>query len=149
MRIAELSTLQAIVCTPQTTIAHAAQIMRDKHVGDLIAADDSGGSPKPVGILTDRDIVVAVVAQGLDPTVILVGDIMTTQLLTVAADADPFEALATMRVRGVSRLPVVDDDGNLAGIVSAADLLGFVTQELAGLAGLRQRQTTHEAQLRH
>lgn len=149
MHIAELATSQPVVCSPQTTIAHAAQIMRDRHVGDLIVADDSAGNPKPVGILTDRDIVVAVVAPGLDPDAILVGDIMSVQLLTVPLEADPFEALTTMRVKGVSRLPVVDEDGNLAGVVSAADLLGFVTQELAGLAGLRQRQTAHEAHVRH
>ncbi|HLL13403.1 MAG TPA: CBS domain-containing protein [Rubrivivax sp.] len=148
MRVADFCTTSTIVCSPATTVASAAQMMRDHHVGDLVVADDSGGAVKPVGILTDRDIVVAVIAQGLDPRAILAGDVMSAQLLTVPGQADPFEAIATMRFKGVSRLPVVDEEGNLAGIVSSADLLAYLTREMAALAGVRHRQQAHEMQAR-
>ncbi|HEY5800731.1 MAG TPA: CBS domain-containing protein [Burkholderiaceae bacterium] len=148
MRVADFCTTQTVVCAPQTSVAHAAQLMRDHHVGDVVVVDDSGGTVKPLGILTDRDIVVSAVATGLDPEVLLAGDLMTPQLVSVSRDADPFEAIATMRFKGVTRLPVIDDDGNLAGIVSADDLLGCLTHEMEALAGIRHRQQVHEQHAR-
>jgi CBS domain-containing protein len=148
MRVAEICTSYTVFCAPQTSVDVAAQLMRTHHVGDVVVVDDSSGAPKPTGIVTDRDIVVSVVAQGLDPTVILVGDIMGSQLLTVSLEDDAFDAIELMRAKGVRRLPVVDVAGNLAGIVSVTDLLEFLTREMGTLANISSRQQAHEIHVR-
>ncbi len=120
-----------------TEVIKAAQLMRQRHVGYLVVTDGNpagGGRERPVGVLTDRDIVVAVVARKADSATVTVGEVMTQPPVMVRA-TDPVEkALREMRRVGVRRLPVVDQQGMLVGIVSRDDVLAFVAGELRGVA---------------
>lgn len=124
----------------------AAQLMRKHHVGDLVVVEEKDGRKHPVGIVTDRDIVVEVVAAGVDPEALKVGDIMGQEVATVRESEGLFEALRYMRDKGVRRMPVVDREGGLVGILTLDDLLGLLAEEMTELAKLvsheRQREAT-------
>lgn len=136
MQISELCRDSVTVVRRDTPVLEAAQLMRRYHIGAVVVVDVSKGTQVPVGIVTDRDIVVEVVAMDLDPRDLTTGDIMTEGLTSVPEDCDVFDAIARMRKGGVSRVPVVNAKGALTGIVSLHDLLPLVAQELADLAKL-------------
>ncbi|NBR28300.1 MAG: CBS domain-containing protein [Betaproteobacteria bacterium] len=124
-----------VICAgADTTVQNAAKLMREYHVGSLVVVDVAAGGRRPVGIVTDRDIVVEVSALDLDPKVLTVGDIASPRLVTVFEGEGLQETLAIMCGECVRRLPVVDDDGNLAGILSYDDLLTTLTRQLADAA---------------
>jgi CBS domain-containing protein len=149
MRIGEIGTGQPVHCKREHTVQEAALLMRQHHVGDLVVVDQPDGERLPVGILTDRDIVVSVVALGLDPASLQVGDMMSVDLLTTSEGDDVYETIERMRVRGVRRVPVVNRAGGLCGIVSVDDLLGFMAEEMSELSRIGPHQQTHEKRARH
>lgn len=149
MRIGEICTIQTIYCKRDETVQGAALLMRKNHVGDLVVIDQPDGERVPVGILTDRDIVVSVIALGLDPASLLVGDIMSDDLLTCSEADDVYETIERMRLRGIRRVPVVNPQGGLSGIVSADDLLGFLAEEMSELARIAPHQQSQEKRARH
>ncbi|MGF6274768.1 CBS domain-containing protein [Massilia sp. UYP11] len=148
MRIGEICTTDTISCTRDETVQGVAMLMRRHHVGDLVVIDTDGGGNVPVGILTDRDIVLAVIAPGLDPASLLAGDIMSDDLLTAGEADDVYETIEHMRLRGIRRVPVVDAQGNLSGIVSADDLLEFLAEEMSELSRIGSWQQSHERRVR-
>lgn len=117
-------------------VADAAALMREHHVGNLIVADLRGRAYVPVGILTDRDIVVAVIAKGVSPDEVTVGEAMTRNLLMVREDASIEFALREMRRYGVRRAPVVRVNGDLVGIIAVDDIVQHVAVQLSELADL-------------
>jgi CBS domain-containing protein len=149
MRIGEICTTQTIFCSRDESVQGAALLMRTHHVGDLIVVDEPNGERIPVGILTDRDIVVSVIALGLDPASLLVGDIMSDDLLTCSDKDDVYETIERMRLRGIRRVPVVNAAGGLTGIVSADDLLEFLAEEMGELARIGPHQQSQEKRARH
>jgi len=132
------------VCNPNVatiradqSVVDAATLMRQEHVGNLIIVESRRGASVPVGILTDRDIVVSVVAKRVAPDSVTVGDAMTRDLLTVRDDASLEFALHEMRRRGVRRVPVVRAaSGDLVGIVAADDIIQHLAVQLGRLADL-------------
>jgi CBS domain-containing protein len=148
MRIGEICTVQTIYCTRDETVQGAALLMRKHHVGDVVVIEQPDGEHIPVGILTDRDIVVSVIALGLDPSSLLVGDIMSDDLLTAMEDDDVVETIERMRFRGIRRVPVVNRDGNLTGIVSVDDLLEFLAEEMGELSRISSHQQARERRAR-
>jgi CBS domain-containing protein len=149
MRIGQICTVQTIICTPDESVQGAALLMRQHHVGDLVVVNDAGPEKIPVGILTDRDIVVSVIALGLDPASLEVGDIMTDDLLTTEEGDDVYETIERMRLRGIRRVPVVNREGALTGIVSADDLLEFLAQEMSELSRIASHQQSQEKHAKH
>ena len=149
MNISDICTVQTISCNRDETVQGAALLMRKHHVGDLIVVDGSDGEAIPAGIVTDRDIVVSVVALGLDPASLQVGDIMSDDLLTCREDDDVYQTIEHMRMRGIRRVPVVNAKGALAGIVSADDLLEFLAEEMGDLSRISGSQQAHEKRARH
>ena len=149
MHISELCTVETISCTRDETIQGVALLMRKHHVGDLVVVDTGEGEAAPVGIVTDRDIVVSVIALGLDPASLLVSDIMSDDLLTCREDDDIYQTIEHMRLRGIRRVPVVNRRGGLAGIVSADDLLEFLAEEMGDLSRISASQQAHERRARH
>jgi predicted transcriptional regulator len=115
-------------------IAEAASRMRNEHVGTLLVVERRGRVHVPVGILTDRDIVVGVVAKRVEPETVTVGDVMTRDLLTVREDDGVEFALREMRRHGVRRAPVVGKRGQLVGIVSLDDVIQHLATQLGRLA---------------
>jgi CBS domain-containing protein len=123
-------------------VTWAAQLMRDKHVGYLVVAepDSFSGFVRPVGVLTDRDIVVGVLARGVDAKAVQVGDVMTVDPITVR-ESDAMEvALCKMREFGVRRLPVVDGRGELVGILATDDVLKVIAGDSHDIVSAIRRE---------
>lgn len=148
MSIGEICNREVIIVQRDDTVLEAAKLMRQHHVGDLLIAEERGGRRVPVGIITDRDLVVEIIAPELDSTVITVGDIMVTKLATVKESSGVFEAIQYMRSKGIRRLPVVDDGGGLVGIVTLDDLLVLLANELGALARLVEHEQKNETSRR-
>ena len=120
---------------PTDTALLAAQRMASRCVGTLVVVDDAGS---PIGMLTDRDIALRIVAAGCDPVATCVRDVMSGELTVVAESASIGDALAQMRAHGVRRLPVVDAAGTLRGIVSIEDVLALLAREMADVGAFVQ-----------
>ena len=112
------------------TVRAAAQRMKQEGVGSLPVVTDG----RPVGIVTDRDLVLETLCNRLDPGSVRIDEIASRPLVTVEQDAPVREAIRLIRRHAVRRLPVVDDKGQLVGIVAADDLLSLAAAELSGLA---------------
>ena len=135
MKVGDLCSPQVVTAEPGASLREAALAMRNQHVGALIVVERKDGVARPIGILTDRDIVVAVIAvPGARPEGIRVGDAMSTDLATAREDDGLFEAVQRMSERSVRRLPVVGADGALKGVVSLDDVLRVLAAELGQLA---------------
>jgi CBS domain-containing protein len=139
MLVRDLCSPQVVTAEPGASLREAALAMRNQHVGALVVVEKKDGVTRPVGILTDRDIVVAVIAvPGARPEGIRVADAMSADLALAREDEGMFEAARRMSERAVRRLPVVGADGALKGIVTLDDLLRVIATELGELAeGLR------------
>ena len=148
MRIGDICTIQTVHCKRDMSVQQAALLMRNHHVGDLVVVEQPNGEQVPVGIITDRDIVVSVIALGLDPASLLVGDIMTEEVLTATEDDDVYETIERMRFKNIRRLPVVNSMGGLSGIVSVDDLLEFLAEEMSELSRISSGQVAHEKRVK-
>jgi CBS domain-containing protein len=115
--------LDVACCSPRISALEAAHIMRRKHTGDLVVIDDDELKPTPLGIITDRDIVVEVLGNGLDPAVTTVGSVIRTPVVVADGSEDSTVVLERMRTHGVRRIPVVGAGGRLIGIVTVDDML--------------------------
>jgi len=146
--VRDLAAHEVVTVTPSATLAECAQIMRTQHVGSIVVIDDQESRDQPLGIVTDRDIVVEAVALGLDPSTLTAGDVMTKPLATVADGDDILDALARMREFGVRRLPVVDEAGHLAGIVTVDNLLEALAEQLDAVVRVIKTEQSREAATR-
>ena len=118
--------------------------MRDQHVGFLVVYREGDDLRRPMGVLTDRDIVLEVTACGVDPSSVTVEDVMTRERL-VARDGDELsDALQTMRQAGVRRLPVIDLRGALVGILVMDDVIGVVAAMIHDMAGSIRNEERRE-----
>lgn len=145
MPISEICNREVVVVRRDDTVLDAAKLMRQHHVGDVLVVEERNGAKVPVGIVTDRDLVVEIMAPELDHLVITVGDIMAPELATVKENTGVFEAIQYMRGTGVRRLPVVNDSGGLVGILTLDDLLELLSEELLELARLVRHEQKNEA----
>ncbi|OEU76248.1 MAG: histidine kinase [Desulfuromonadales bacterium C00003093] len=136
MLVSEFCNREVVIVDRATTILEAAKLMRSEHVGDLVVTDNRNGRQVPVGILTDRDIVVELLAEEIELDKVSVGDAMSYGLLSVKEQDGLQETIEKMRARGVRRLPVVDDAGALVGIVTVDDLMELVAEQLTDLVRL-------------
>lgn len=131
------------VVEPETSAFEAARLMRQHHIGALVVVDAKEKS-RPVGILTDRDLVIALMAEGLDPELFTAGDLMSVDLILANPEMDAMDAVQLMRQHRLRRLVIVDEAGRLVGIVTMEDILELLTRELASLAagviGARDRE---------
>ena len=153
MKTGDICTKEVVFVDRETSIQQAAATMREQHVGDLVVVDSSKDPQakhgrKPVGMLTDRDIVLAVVAPRLDPEVFTVGDVMSQGVLTAPFDQDVFETVHAMRLRGIRRVPVVDDQGEIAGLFAMDDFLSLLAKEMDEVAKLIYCERDREAKTR-
>ena len=124
-----------IVITGDASVCEAARLMREHHVGSLVVVGSAGEDPRPVGLVTDRDLIVEVLAQEVDPKLVKVADVMSPQKLVTAKEDDAvFDAIEAMGRSGVRRVVVVDSAGKLVGIVSMDDLIALLADELRSMA---------------
>ena len=147
MSISEICHRDVVTLQCDATVQEAAKLMRQHHIGDIIIVDNRNGAQIPTGIVTDRDLIVEVVATELDVAVLTVGDIMAKELFTAKESMEIFEAIQYMRRKTIRRLPVVDEDGGLVGILTLDDALALLSEELLNLAKLvgyeRKKEILH------
>tara|TARA_A100001037_G_scaffold292657_1_gene308253 strand:- start:720 stop:1166 length:447 start_codon:yes stop_codon:yes gene_type:complete len=143
MPVRDICNRNVVVTGRDTTVSDGATLMRNMHIGDLVVAETDDDN-RPIGLVTDRDIVVEVVAAGLDPTSLTVGDIMSDSIESVRGDKDFWDALDHMRQRGIRRQPIVDAQGDLEGILTLDDALGLVGEALDSLSGLIRNEVERE-----
>ncbi len=148
MPIGEICNREVVFATRDTSILETAQLMRRHHVGDLVVVDEKNDKRIPVGIVTDRDIVIEVIAKEADINSLTAGDIMGPELVTTREAEGVFETIQLMRLKGVRRMPVVDHHGGLVGIVSVDDLVELLAEEMSELAKLISREQVREAKNR-
>jgi CBS domain-containing protein len=149
MTVGELCIRQVAVVRKDETVVEAARCMREHHVGCVIVVEERSGEYFPAGILTDRDIVVSIVAK--DPAhlaVLTVGDVMTSDLTTAREGESVAEVFKRMRDRSIRRVPVVSERGALQGVLSADDLIEYLCEELTDLAKLIAHQQRREKEER-
>ncbi len=148
MRVGSICNRNLVSVSRNASVVTAAQLMRDRHVGALVVTDTSGR--RALGMVTDRDLVVTVIAQDAeDVSRLEVGDVMSVDLVTAYEDENFEEVLSRMRENGVRRVPVVDNDGILVGLLALDDLLQFVGEDaLDDLAELVAREQEIERELR-
>lgn len=148
MNIGDICNAEVITVRRNTTVLDAAIIMREKHVGDVVVIEAHKEKIVPIGIVTDRDIVVEVVATALDYKVITVGDIMVPNVVVVKENMDVLDVIQIMKIKGIRRLPVVDNEGELEGVIALDDLLALLAKELGLLSKSVIRQQNNESKKR-
>ncbi len=148
MNVGEICSREVIVMDRGESLREAVRLMRENHVGDVVITENRAGKAVPVGILTDRDILIEVVAQDVPLDSLAVSDVMSFELLTVRDDETETDALAAMRRAGVRRAPVVDAGGALVGIVSVDDVIEVLAEQLGNIAALISREQQQERQRR-
>ena len=148
MQLSSFCVLKVACCSPRSTVLEAAQLMRRKHTGDLVVIDDDEEKPSPLGIITDRDVVVEVLGKGLDPAITTVGSVIRTPVVVAEEGEDSSQVLERMRAHGVRRIPVVGPGGKLVGIVTADDMLRRLAADSALLTEVVSAEQTHETRTR-
>jgi len=148
MNAGELCNRQVVTASRDTNVSEAAQLMRDKHVGSLIIVEEQDNHLEPTGILTDRDIVIEVLAEKVDPEAVTVGDIMTRAVLKVCEQDSVLETAQRMRARGVRRVPVISNQGELVGVLAQDDILKLLSEKLSLLVEVTTREAEQEARKR-
>jgi CBS domain-containing protein len=145
MRVERIYTRSIVGVTRSSTIQEAAALMRKHHVGTLLVMGDDPDVNTVLGFITDRDIVLQAVADGLYPDEVTAGEVMTPCVATVREDEDVHEALEAMRRAGIRRLVVMGTDGSIAGILSIDDIIDGLAADISKLAELLRRERMRES----
>ena len=144
--VRDIASREVVTVASNATLRECAQAMRARHVGSVILVDPD--DPRPLGVVTDRDIVIEAVAVGLDVSTITVGDIATRPVVTVREDEDVIEAMARMRECGVRRLPVTGANGQLSGVIALDDVIAELAEQFDGIVRVIAAEKTKEATMR-
>ncbi len=147
MNVADVMTRNVTYVAEDTSLVDVARIMRKDHVGDVVVTRRGEPASRPVGILTDRDIVIQVIAEEAELSALTAGDAMSRELVTVSDSASLVEAVTQMGQHGIRRLPVTDTDGLLIGVLSLDDVLAQLGALLDNLADVVRFQQQIEGEI--
>lgn len=147
MTAGEYCNRDVVIVDKTESVRTAVNLMRQHHVGDVVVLDAQ--TKKPIGVLTDRDIVIELLAEDVDLNAVNIGDVMSFDLVTTTEDTKLLDAIKLMRIKGVRRLPVLNSEGRLAGILSVDDILELVGEQLGDLVALVSKEISNEAHKRH
>jgi CBS domain-containing protein len=143
--VREFCKRRVVVARREEGLVEMAQRMRDEHVGCVVVVDEKNGKRVPVGMLTDRDIVLGALARtNRQIDALTAADVMTTDVVTARDDEELQDVLRRMRSSGVRRFPVVEADGGLAGFIAFDDLVDWLSEALSDLALLLARERSRE-----
>ena len=145
LKVIDMAVQKVAVITPEKSIRESARQMRVENVGSLVVVDQDG---KPIGMLTDRDITIEGVARGVDVDQTTVRDLMTAPVVTATESEGMVTALARMREFGIRRLPIIDSEGKLVGVVTNSNLIKELSELLDGLVRNISSSKTREVALR-
>ena len=148
MSAGEYCNREVVVVSKSESISEAILLMRKHHVGDVIVTEETKQGLAPVGILTDRDIVLEILAEDIDLSAVSIGDVMSYELVTVTESTTLIDTIKLMRQKGVRRIPVVNDAGNLEGLLSVDDLLELLAEQLTDIVALISKEQNTESRLR-
>jgi CBS domain-containing protein len=147
-RVGDFCSRALVTATLDASVKDAAHLMRTHHVGAVVVVDGHDAPRRPLGLVTDRDIVVEVVAAGLAPDAVRVSAIVRRSPIVVNEGASCAEAIRLMAVNGIRRIPVVDNQGALVGIVSYDDVMVQWVGPLVALSDLAGRERSFEKHTR-
>ncbi len=148
MKVGDYSQKEVVTIGPAADISEVSRLMRDRHVGFVIVVEQEGVRRVPIGVITDRDVVVQVNARDVDQHAITVRDVMTRDPL-VAQESDDFrDLLQSMRGKGVRRVPVTDVAGSLTGVIASDDALDAITAMMCELSGSIHQEQRSERRIR-
>lgn len=147
MNVGDICNRNVIYADIDTDILAAAQLMRKYHVGSIVIVMDKSHDKKPIGIVTDRDLAIKILAKDASAQNITLHDTMTRDLVCVREDDDIMDTTRIMRLEGVRRVPVINDEGGLTGMLTMDDLIEMLATELSNLAGLIGREQRQEKKL--
>jgi len=143
----DLCTREIVVAPRTSSLTEAARLMRERHVGSLVIVEERPTGRVPVGMITDRDLVTAVLAPDVDVHALRVEDVMNSEPVVVREQASLFDALAAMRGQGVRRVVVTDAQGLLQGVLALDDVVEVVAEQMQAiskaLASGRPREARH------
>ena len=148
MLVGEYCNRDVVIIGKNESIRNAAKLMRKHHVGDVLVVESGNGERVPVGIVTDRDIVIEVIAKDVDLDDLMVQDIMSFRLVTSNEKDDLMATIKRMRTNGVRRIPIVNKAGGLVGILSVDDILDVITEQLMDVDQIIAKENSNERESR-
>lgn len=148
MRVGEYCNRNVVVINGNESVKNAAELMRSYHVGDLVLVEEHDSQKIPIGIVTDRDLVIEVMAAGVKPESLLVRDILTEPFRCVFENDSLFDALEIMHSPKIRRLPVINDDKTLIGIITPDDFIEILTEAMGQIVNVVKLQQKKEARQR-
>ncbi len=148
MSVGKFCCREVVVAAPEASVVELAKLMRKHHVGDVVIVEQAAGQPMPLGLITDRDLVVEIIAQEVNDDSVSARDIMCTDLLTAREEESLWDALQKMRNKGVRRLVVVNNANGLEGILAVDDVLELLADEMNMLARVAGRSREKERERR-
>jgi len=148
MSVGKYCNREVVAVSRYDSIKEAIGLMRQHHIGDVVVVEGEAGVKKPVGILSDRDIVIELLAKDVPLDTVRVSDVMSYELATIPEETDLLDALEFMKVKAVRRLPVTDNEGNLVGLLTTDDVLELMAEQLNSIVSLISRQQKHELEHR-
>jgi len=148
MSAGEYCNREVVVVLKSEPVSEAISLMRSHHVGDVVVVETTATGTKPVGILTDRDIVLEILAEGVDLGAVNIGDVMSYELVTVTEDTKLIDTIKLMRDKGVRRIPVVNQQGELQGLLTVDDILELLAEQLTDIVDLINKELNRESRLR-
>lgn len=135
MSVGEFCNRQVVIARPESDIIAVAKLMRHHHVGDVVIIQEKEGENRvPVGIITDRDLVIELLALEVNLELLTVEDVMSYELVTCRESDGIWDTLQRMQSKAIRRMVVVSDEGSLVGILTVDDLLELLAGEMAILA---------------
>lgn len=148
MTLKTICNREVLIAQKNDTPVEAAKLMREYHAGSIVIIEERNGVRYPVGLVTDRDLVIELIAKEVDINSVTLGDVMYRGIILGKENDDVNETIMIMRQRGIRRLPVVDDSGALVGIVTLDDLIDLIAEQLKDIATLIGKQQNVEKRYR-
>ena len=148
MILEKIANRKVVTVAGSENLKEASKLMRDRHVGSLVVVKKEGLREIPVGVLTDRDIVVSTCAFGIPPDGVLVRDVMSSEFVSAKISDSFYHVLNLMKEHGINRIPLVDGTGSLSGIVTSHELLAVLADELDLVVKVADRQHEVESERR-
>ena len=146
MEVGDICQRTVHCCEKEATAQEAAKLMRQNHVGDLVVTVTQGdGVRVPLGMITDRDLVLEVLAQEVNPTEVCIGELIGPVLGTASEDEGVYEVLSRMWEFGVRRMPVINRQGGLVGIITVDDVIAHLTEQLTAVNRITSVQQHYES----
>lgn len=145
MQVSEICLRSPVFSDPDRPIDEVAALMRNHHTGAVVVVRDRFGVREPIGVITERDLVVEVMSVNMDPRLVTAGDIILSRRVSVPESATIAEAVGQMRRHALRRVPVVDARGDLVGLLRLQDIAGFFAASLGDMVDLMQETVTNGA----